>query len=415
MSRPVLLARVSPEGQKFLGPYLLQEVIGRGGTAVLYRARRSSAAGFEKQVVVKTLLPELAGDPRFLAFFQDEAKLQAQLFHANIAQVQDFGIMRGTPFLELEMLTGCNARELFERVERTRRRVPARIALFILAEACRGLAYAHAFVDEANRLRPIIHRDISLANVMLCRDGSVKLIDFGLASVTLGGAVPIDHFRGKLAYMSPEQIERGQVDRSADVFAFGVVAWELLTGQRLFFGNSDEETLARVRGLEIMRPSKINRDVPRALDAVVMKALARNPAERYGSAGELLAALDRIGGGPASRAELLAYLGGVAPEVFTRTCEACGTPVPYGRECMECCTIVDCEALAPAVPSPPALFVVGPELELATELETLRISSPLRTSVERALASACFVAGELIARACRFTSRWRGVFPLRST
>jgi serine/threonine-protein kinase len=399
MSRRISLASISADGSKFLGPYLLQECIGRGGTAVLYKARRTGAAGFEKQVVVKTIAPELAGDPRFVALFEEEAKLQAQLFHANIAQVQDFGVMRGTPFLELEVLSGWNARQIFDRLSGSQRRMPARIAQLIMLEACRGLAYAHAFVDDKGKLRPIIHRDISLANVMICRDGAVKVIDFGLASVAEGGRMTIDTFAGKLAYMSPEQLE-GKIDRSADVFAFGVVLWELLTGRRMFAADTDEETVRRIKQLDVKPPSKFNDEVPRALDAIVMKALARDPAQRYSSACELLSALEGLKKDPATRAELLNYLAELAPDVYVTACEACGEPVPYGRGCRGCRTVVDALEsldLLDAIDSAPVHLSVVRTPPTGTAIAP----SPRRIRIERGVAVACATVGELIDRACR--------------
>jgi serine/threonine protein kinase len=410
MSRPVQLSRTGPEGQRFLGPYLLQECIGKGGTAVLYTARRTGAAGFEKQVVVKTILPEHAGNARFVALFQEEAKLQAQLFHANIAQVQDFGIMRGTPFLELEVLKGWNARQLFDRLQQTGRRLPAAIAALVLNEACRGLAYAHAFVDDKGRLRPIIHRDVSLQNVMLCRDGAVKIIDFGLASVTEGETLSIETFHGKLAYMSPEQLESGQLDRSADVFGFGVVMWELLTGRRLFAADTDEQTLRNMLSAKIELPSHFNAEVGHDLDAVVMKALARDPLERYSSAGELLTALEALNRAPASRGALLSYLGSVAPEEYTSPCEACGAAVPHGRECNRCCTFVEpakvwSSAEPPNLSSRPihlSIVRTPPHGSPLLEIPDLRSG---RARYEQGLATVLAVAGSGIDASCEAVGR----------
>jgi serine/threonine protein kinase len=338
------------------GPYVLTECLGKGGTAVIYKGKRSGVSGFEKQVVVKTILPELARDFRFVRLFNREAKLSAQLFHANVAQVQDFGVVSGTPFLELEYLSGWNLQQLWNQVAARGERLPVGIALLLATEACRGLSYAHAFVDEAGVHRPIIHRDISPANVMICRDGAVKLLDFGLASLTRGETLSIETFQGKLAYMSPEQLERKQVDRRADVFAFGALLHELLTGQRLFRGETDVETVQRVRSLAIEPPSGLNDRVPAALDVIVLRALARNPDQRYQSAAELLDALDGLSGQQASRKELLAYLGSVAPEVFTTPCDGCGARVPNGAECSECRTLIDDRPpdLAPVLLAPPA-------------------------------------------------------------
>jgi len=296
-----------------LGPYRLVEQLGRGGMAEVYRAKRSGPGGFEKQVVVKTILPELARNGWFLRRFKHEARLSARLQHANVVQLMAYGILDGTPFVELEYLSGIDLSKLWQRA---RRPFPIGITLALCGEICRGLAYAHTFVDEDGTSRPIIHRDVSPANVMVCKDGAVKLLDFGLACLTRGETLAIDTFEGKLAYLAPETLERKQVDRRADVFALGVILWELLTGKRLFLGASDVETLQRVQFLPIAPPSELNPDVPAALDVIVLRALSRDPVKRQASAAELLRSLDTLAGRAATRTELLSWLGDVDPDVF---------------------------------------------------------------------------------------------------
>jgi serine/threonine protein kinase len=324
-----------------LGPYLLTECIGRGGMAAVYKGKRRGAAGFEKEVVVKTILPQLARNAHFVRLFKEEARLSARLLHNNVVQVHDFGIVDATPFLELEYLPGWNLKQLWDRLASSGTRLPVAISLLLANEVCRGLAYAHSFVDENGALRPIIHRDVSPANIMICRDGSVKLLDFGLACVTEGRPLSIDTFHGKLAYMSPEQLERRQVDRRADVFALGVVLHELLTGRRLFEAATMPETLHRLQYLQVPMPSELNPAVPPALDVVVLRALTRDPDLRYPSATEMLAALDALAGATGSRQELIAQLGQVAPEVFYRLCDGCGEKLPSGVECKSCKTVLD--------------------------------------------------------------------------
>jgi serine/threonine-protein kinase len=322
-----------------LGPYLLTECVGRGGMAAVYRAKRRGLAGFEKQVVVKTILPNLAHDRRFVRLFADEAKLSAQLLHNNIVRVNDFGFVQGQPFLELEYLTGWNLQQLWSTVSARGEQLPVAITLVLVTEICRGLAYAHSFVDEAGAHRPIIHRDVSPANVMICRDGSVKLLDFGLACLTRGETMKIDIFHGKIAYMSPEQLERRQLDRRADVFALGTLLHELLTGKRLFGVNDDDAaTLRNVQRLVIDPPSRLNRSVPTALDAIVLRALRHEPDERYQSAAEMLESLEELSAHAASHPQLMRYLGSVGPETFTVTCDGCGARLPCGVNCSSCKT-----------------------------------------------------------------------------
>ena len=277
------------------GPYLLRECIGAGGMAAVYKGRRRDPSGFETPVVVKALLPEHRRNPSYVRMFKEEARLSAQLTHANVVRVHGFGAVGDTPYLEMEDLSGWNLEQVWSALASRGRRLPVAIALTLIAEACRGLAYVHGFVDDAGVRRPIIHRDVSPANVMICRDGSVKLVDFGLARETRGETIEIDTFLGKLAYMSPEQLDRRQLDRRADVFALGVTLHELLTGQRLFAADNNVATLQRLQTLIVEPPSRVNPEVPAALDVIVLRALERDPGRRYQSAGEMLAALDGLG------------------------------------------------------------------------------------------------------------------------
>ena len=344
--------------QRF-GRYRLLECIGRGGMAAVYRAARQDPSGVEREVVVKMLLPRLARSARFVRLFKDEARLSAQLRHDNVVRVHDFGVVGGTPFLELEHLSGCDLERLWRALAAHGRRLPVAATLAIVREVCRGLAYAHAFVDDAGEARPIVHRDVSPGNVMICRDGAVKLLDFGLARLTRGETLTIDTFRGKLAYMSPEQLDRRQLDRRADVFALGALLHELCTGRRLFGAGDDGETVRRVQRLVIDPPSAHNREVPPALDVIVLRALRHDPEQRYPSAAELLAALEGLGGA-ATRAELVRHLAAAAPELFTTACEACGRRLPFGVECLGCKTQVDPVGVLPpltarAVTPPPVV------------------------------------------------------------
>jgi serine/threonine protein kinase len=378
------------------GQYLLLEQIGAGGTARVYRARRHSIYGFTRQVVVKTMLPERARDPRFVHLFTEEARISAQLIHANIVQVIDFGTVGGTAFLEMEYLPGINVSQLISAVVERGVRLPVSVVLAIATEACRGLAYAHSFVDENGAHRPIIHRDVSPANVMIGRDGSVKLLDFGLASLTRGETLSIDTFRGKLAYMSPEQAQARRVDRRADVYAFGVMLYELLTGERLFQGENDEETVRRVCSMNVPRPSRRNGEVPAALDAVVLRALERDPEQRYPSADELLTVLEAVTSRAATRKELLAYLGRLLPQVFTKPCDSCGDLIPHGSECSNCRTVLD---QFPEELSAPILLSDAPIQLRPPPLISPELLRQLRRTAGRAAGGALSAARWMWARA----------------
>jgi serine/threonine protein kinase len=319
------------------GAYLLTDCIGQGGMAVVYRAKREGWSGFEKTVVVKAMLPALAAHREHVDRFIAEAKIQAQLSHPGIVQVHDFGVFQGTPYLVMEHLNGVNLSQMLNALASSRQRLPIPVALVIATQMCHALGYAHSFRDSSGARRQIIHSDVSPSNVMVCRDGSVKLLDFGVAKV-------IDEYdydtsatvQGKFPYMSPEQVNRLPVDRRADVFAAGIVMHEMLAGRRLFAAPTELETLRRVDACEVAPPSVYNPAVSLGLDAVVLKALSRDPADRFDTGDEMAAALmqvERISQGRQRVAEFLAKL---FPASFTAICEVCGKPAVPGLACSEC-------------------------------------------------------------------------------
>jgi serine/threonine protein kinase len=327
------------------GAYLLTDCIGQGGMAVVYRAKREGWSGFEKTVVVKAMLPSLAAHREHVDRFIAEAKIQAQLSHPGIVQVNDFGVFKGTPYLVMEHLNGVNLSQMLNALAQSGKRMPIPVALVIATQMCHALGYAHSFRDSSGNRRQIIHSDVSPSNVMVCRDGSVKLLDFGVAKV-------VDAFdydtsatvQGKFPYMSPEQVNRLPVDRRADVFAAGIVVHEMLAGRRLFAAATELETLRRVDACEVAPPSLYNHDVSIGLDAVVLKALARDPSDRFDSGDEMAAALmqvERVGSGRQRVADFLAKL---FPSTFAAICEVCGKPAPPGFACSECGNEIAAEA-----------------------------------------------------------------------
>src|SRR5881394_3408460 len=227
------------------GRYSLLRPIGRGGMAEVWKAKIHGAQNFQRLVVVKRILPHLSSDPEFVRMFTVEAKLSARLNHPNIVQVFEFSEVNGEHYLAMEFVAGVNLGDVQKRLKDVR--IPIGMAAHTVREVCLALAYAHALADEDGHRLRIIHRDVSPSNVMLGYDGSVKLLDFGVAKalsqseeLTRTGAL-----KGKVGYMSPEAIEgEAELDGRTDIFAAGVVLYEMLTGRRLFRGHDDLKTIA---------------------------------------------------------------------------------------------------------------------------------------------------------------------------
>ena len=279
--------------QAQFGRYELLKRLAGGGMGEVYLARQRGPAGFEKLLVIKTLLPHLCEDEEFIAMFKDEARLCAHLVHPNICQVFEFDEIGGTWFLTMEYLRGEDLRRMERACEQRGRPLPVPLICRIVADAAAGLAFAHSLRDPSGRPYGIVHRDISPQNILVTLDGGVKIIDFGIAKAvgrsqhTRTGAL-----KGKCGYMSPEQADGASVDARADIFALGVVLHELLTGRRLFKAADDVQTLARVRDCRVPPPSQLEPELPAGLDPIVLKALAKDPADRYAGAQELRLALE---------------------------------------------------------------------------------------------------------------------------
>ena len=278
------------------GKYSLFELIGRGGMAEVYKGRIQGPAGFERTFVVKRILPHLSDDATFIKMFVEEAKLSARLAHPNIVHIFELGAVDGEYFISMEYIRGHDLSETMRAIWKTMGPPRPELVAYIGREACRGLSYAHGLTDEHGRLLGMVHRDISPSNVMLSYEGAVKLLDFGIAKA-LGDAPEITKsgtMKGKYAYMAPEQTEGDHVDNRSDIFACGIVLHEVLTGRRLFKGANDVQTIERVRRCEVPPPSLQNPAVSPALDAIILKALQRNPANRWADAADMANALDDI-------------------------------------------------------------------------------------------------------------------------
>jgi serine/threonine protein kinase len=270
------------------GKYYLLERINVGGMAEVFKAKTFGVEGFERLLAVKRILPNIAEDEEFITMFIDEAKIAVQLQHANIAQIFDLGKVEESYFIAMEYVNGRDVRSIFDRMRSRGESLPIALACHVMMQVCEGLDYAHNKRDGQGRELHLIHRDISPQNVLIGYDGEVKLIDFGIAkaagkaSTTQAGIL-----KGKFGYMSPEQVRGLPIDKRSDIFAVGIVLYELLTGERLFVGETDFSTLEKVRNVEIVPPSSYNKKIPQELERLMMKALARDPEDRYSNAIDL--------------------------------------------------------------------------------------------------------------------------------
>ena len=289
-------AAVPSSGPDRFGQYEILERIAAGGMAELYKAKRTGVEGFQKIVAIKKILPHLADDEAFVTMFADEAKLAAQLNHPNIIHIYDLGkIQAGGYFIAMEYVDGRDLRAIQQSGRDLGVPLPVPLAVYVASKVASALDYAHRRRDADGHELNIVHRDVSPQNILISYEGDIKLCDFGIAkaaskaSKTQSGAL-----KGKIQYMSPEQAWGKSIDRRSDLFSLGVVLHELLTGERLFGGDTDINVLEKVRSAEVTPPSRSNPEVPQNLDAVVLKALAKEPDDRYANASDLLRDLDSV-------------------------------------------------------------------------------------------------------------------------
>jgi serine/threonine protein kinase len=263
--------------------------------AEIFLARSSGLPGLQKMLVVKQIMPSLASDAVFVDMFLKEARIASILHHPNIVHTYEVGLADGRPFIAMEYLHGEDLRAMQIELSRRGERMQIDHALQIGIGVCAGLQYAHERIGYDGKPLEIVHRDVSPHNVFVTFDGAVKLLDFGVAKAstdqhqTAFGVV-----KGKLAYMSPEQSQGHPIDRRADVFSIGVVLYELTLGRRLFAAPSEFETLKRILSLPILRPTQLDRSYDPRLEKIIMRALAKDRAERYQTARELQADLEKL-------------------------------------------------------------------------------------------------------------------------
>ncbi|MBK7860603.1 MAG: protein kinase [Archangiaceae bacterium] len=281
-------------GQPHIGNYELLKKLATGGMAEVWLANQIGIEGFNRHIVVKRILPHLSEDPEFVQMFLNEAKIASRFNHPNIAQIYDLGQGDGQYFIAMEFIHGEDLGRLMRKAWSTGQWIARPLAIRIIAEACKGLFYAHTRNDERGQPLKVVHRDISPQNILISFDGSVKLVDFGIAkaadqaSMTKSGAI-----KGKFAYMAPEQAGGKPLDARTDIFALGLVLYELLTGVRPLKRDSELATLQAALECAIDPPSVVA-EVPAELDDVVMRALAKAPDDRYRDASAFQMALEEF-------------------------------------------------------------------------------------------------------------------------
>ncbi len=277
------------------GKYYLLDRINVGGMAEVFKAKAYGVEGFEKLVAIKRILPNIAEDEEFITMFIDEAKIAVQLNHANIAQIFDLGKIEDTYFIALEYVYGKDLRAIFERLRKRGEIMPIPVACYIITQVCEGLDYAHRKKDSMGRDLNIVHRDVSPQNILVAYEGDVKVIDFGIAkAANKASKTQAGILKGKFGYMSPEQVRGLPLDRRSDIFSLGIIFYEILTGERLFVGESDFSTLEKVRNVEIMPPTAYNRNIPESLEKIILKALAKDADDRYQFASEMAEDIQRF-------------------------------------------------------------------------------------------------------------------------
>ncbi|MBI4816944.1 MAG: protein kinase [Deltaproteobacteria bacterium] len=271
------------------GRYLLLERVAVGGMAEVYKAKAFGVEGFERLVAIKRILPNMSEDADFIRMFIDEARIASHLTHQNIVQIYELGKHEGIYFIAMEYVGGRDLRLLLDLFKKNRRVMDEPMACFVLARLCEALDYAHRKRDPRGKDLGIIHRDVSPQNVLVSYEGEIKLCDFGIAkAIVQSTRTQVGVLKGKFAYMSPEQVRGRPIDRRSDLFALGVIFYEMLTGERLFLGDNDYATLQAVRNAKVTPLTQVNASLSPELEEIAMRLLAKEPEQRYTWATEVL-------------------------------------------------------------------------------------------------------------------------------
>lgn len=274
------------------GRYVLIERIAQGGMAEIYRAEYHGDGGFVRTLAVKRILPQWTEDPQFIKMLQDEAKLLVKLQHQNIVQVFELGDDSGVFYISMEYVDGVDLRRLLNSFREGGDKIPPKFVYWIVSDVLRALAFAHSRVTADGQPLGFVHRDISPQNILIARHGEVKVADFGIAKGRhRDDQTSAGQLKGKFAYMSPEQARGEAVDSRSDLFSLGILFFEMLTGARLFDGDSDMDVLRKVQ--DVVIPTGWERDVAPEVRAMLRKCLKKNPEERFQTAEEMLTVLSQ--------------------------------------------------------------------------------------------------------------------------
>ncbi len=289
------MSPAAPRAPVPFGQYKLLDRLAVGGMAELFLAQQSGPDGFEKPVVIKRIRPHLSRQPAFVRMFLNEARLAAQLNHPNIVQIHDLGKVGDSYYIGMEYLFGRDMRRVVPKAESLGIPFPMVYALKIASSVCEGLYYAHQKVDLYGSPLNIVHRDVTPENIFVCFDGTVKVLDFGIAkAANRVEQTRAGELRGKLSYLSPEQCLGKPLDHRSDIFSLGSVLYEWLTGFKLFTGESDVSVMRSIVDGKVYAPSYFRSDIPEPVEAILMKALERDRDKRYPSAWHFQQDLDRF-------------------------------------------------------------------------------------------------------------------------
>jgi serine/threonine-protein kinase len=285
-----------------LGRYTILGKLGTGGMATVYLANNAGELGFQRLCAIKVLHPHLAADHEFIQMLRDEAQIAALLHHPNVVPIVDLGTHNGILYVAMEYVEGCSLSALARKCGDER---PPELLVPIVLDALAGLDAAHSLTDHDGQSLRLVHRDVSPQNILVGIDGTARITDFGIAraSSRITSTRP-GEIKGKLAYMSPEQVRSGEIDRRSDLFSAGAMLWTLLTGRKLFIADNDAATMHNIAFMDIPPPSTIGSCPPAAFDAVCARALERDPDRRFATAAEMEHALREAGGTLASRRDV---------------------------------------------------------------------------------------------------------------